>query len=52
MGYYGIKARRDRAQKPATLNQDYAIDPHSPYPYFVDTGTLLVDQGNVAKIKR
>lgn len=53
MGYYGIKALGEIVlQKPVTLNQDYAIDPHSPYPYFVDTGTLLVDQGNVAKIKR
>ncbi|MCZ2157401.1 MAG: substrate-binding domain-containing protein [Bryobacterales bacterium] len=53
MGYYGLNALGEIVlQKPASISQDYALDPHSPYPYFVDTGTLLVDMSNLAKIKR
>ncbi len=53
MGYYGLKALGEIVlQKPATISEDFALDPQSPYPYFVDTGTLLVDSSNVAKIKR
>lgn len=53
MGYYGLKALGEIVlQKPTALDQDYALNPHAPYPYFVDTGTLLVDQSNVAQIKR
>lgn len=53
MGYYGLKALGEIVlQKPAAIDENYAINPHSPYPYFVDTGTLLVDQSNVAQIKR
>ncbi|MCC6263293.1 MAG: substrate-binding domain-containing protein [Bryobacterales bacterium] len=53
MGYYGLKALGEIVlQKPAAIDEDYAINPHSPYPYFVDTGTLLVDQSNIAQIRR
>lgn len=53
MGYYGLKALGEIVlQKPTQLDENYAINPHSPYPYFVDTGTLLVDQSNVAQVKR
>lgn len=48
MGYYGLKALDEVFHAPpAQLNRDYASDPFSPYPVFVDTGTSLVDKDNV-----
>ena len=32
---------------PPQLNKDFKTDFFSPYPVFVDTGTTLVDKGNV-----
>jgi ribose transport system substrate-binding protein len=32
---------------PKQLTKDYASDSFSPYPFFVDTGTSLVDKSNV-----
>ena len=48
MGYVGLKALDEVFHyPPKQLNKDYAVDSFSPYPVFVDTGTSLVDQGNV-----
>jgi ribose transport system substrate-binding protein len=48
MGYYGLKALDEVFHAPpAQLGKDYASDPFSPYPVFVDTGTSLVDKNNV-----
>jgi ribose transport system substrate-binding protein len=48
MGYYGLKALDEVFHAaPVQLNKDFASDPFSPYPVFVDTGTSLVDKANV-----
>ena len=48
MGYYGLKALDEIFHDPpAQLQKDYATDPFSPYPVFVDTGTTLIDKNNV-----
>lgn len=53
MGYYGLKALADVVlRKPASLTADFRNDPRSPLPLFIDTGTLLVDKGNVANFRK
>jgi ribose transport system substrate-binding protein len=48
MGYFGLKMLYEVFHTPpAQLNKDYRSDFFSPYPVFVDTGTTLVDRGNV-----
>jgi ribose transport system substrate-binding protein len=48
MGYYGLKALDEIFHAPpAQLTKDFGVDPFSPYPVFVDTGTSLVDKNNV-----
>ncbi len=48
MGYVGLKALAEiHHALPAKFATDYATDPHSPYPVFMDTGTALVDKTNV-----
>lgn len=48
MGYVGLKALDEVFHAPPKeLNKDYSADSFSPYPVFVDTGTSLVDRGNV-----
>ncbi|HVC46751.1 MAG TPA: substrate-binding domain-containing protein [Terracidiphilus sp.] len=50
MGYYGLKVLDEvYHDPPKTLNEDYAADPFSPYPVFIDTGTAVVDKENVDK---
>lgn len=51
MGYYGLRVLADMV-----LNKPPAAgDPASPkslLPVFIDTGTMLVDKGNVGQVKR
>jgi ribose transport system substrate-binding protein len=48
MAYYGLKSLDEIFHSPpAQLMRDFAADPFSPYPVFVDTGTSLVDKKNV-----
>ena len=48
MGFFGLKMLHDVVQAPpALLNKDFHTDFFSPYPAYVDTGTLLVDKSNV-----
>lgn len=48
MGYYGLKVLDEVFHDPPkTLDRDYAADPFSQYPVFIDTGTALVDKDNV-----
>jgi ribose transport system substrate-binding protein len=48
MGYFGLKLLHDVfAAPPSLLNKDFTTDFFSPFPAFVDTGTNLVDKGNV-----
>jgi len=48
MGYVGLKALDEVFHNPPKqLDKDYATDPFSIYPTFVDTGSSLVDKDNV-----
>jgi ribose transport system substrate-binding protein len=50
MGYYGLKVLDEvYHDPPPSLDKDYAADPFSPYPFFIDTGTAVVDKENVDK---
>ena len=47
MAYIGLKGLDEIFHAPPKqLKKDYAIDSFSPYPVFVDTGTMLVDKSN------
>jgi ribose transport system substrate-binding protein len=48
MGYVGLRALDQVYHNPPkNMNHDWSADPFSPYPVFIDTGTSLVDKGNV-----
>lgn len=48
MAYFGLKCLDEIFHtQPVQLNRNFAADPFSPYPMFVDTGTFLVDNKNV-----
>ena len=48
MAYVGLKGLDEIFHAPPkTLTKDYSTDSFSPYPFFVDTGTSLVDKSNV-----
>jgi len=48
MGYLAIKMLDDlHHHPPVSLTNDFANDPFSPWPTFVDTGVTLIDKGNV-----
>jgi ribose transport system substrate-binding protein len=48
MAYVGLKALDALHHNPVKpLAGDYALDPFSPFPSFVDTGVSLIDQTNV-----
>jgi ribose transport system substrate-binding protein len=53
MGYYGLRALGEIVlEKPASLDENFAMNPRSRFPDFVDTGALLVDKSNLANVKR
>jgi ribose transport system substrate-binding protein len=48
MGYFGLRMLYNVVNKPPEeLNKDFRSDFYSPFPVFIDTGTTLVDPGNV-----
>lgn len=48
MAYYGLKMLDELYHhKPATLDHNWAQDPFSPLPTFVDTGATLINKENV-----
>ena len=48
MAFFGLKALDEIHHYPVNpLAQDYKLDPSSPFPAFVDTGTALIDKTNV-----
>ena len=48
MAYVGVKMLDDLHHYPlASLTKNYAVDPFSPIPAFIDTGSSLVDASNV-----
>jgi ribose transport system substrate-binding protein len=48
MAFVGLKELDEIFHnKPRSLTKDYSVDAFSEYPYFIDTGTALVDKANV-----
>jgi ribose transport system substrate-binding protein len=48
MAYIGVKMLDDLHHYPlASLTTNYQVDPFAPIPAFIDTGSALVDAGNV-----
>jgi ribose transport system substrate-binding protein len=48
MGYFGLRLLHQVSHAPPDqLNKDFRTDFYSPVPVFVDTGSTLVDRGNV-----
>ncbi len=48
MAYYGVKILDDLYHhRPERLDQRWAHNTRAPFPVFVDTGTTLIDAGNV-----
>ena len=48
MGYFGLRMLYNISHKrPEQINKDFRSDFYSPFPVFIDTGTTLVDKGNV-----
>lgn len=48
MSFYGVKVLDDLVHyKPSKLDGNWAFDPKSPVPNFIDTGAQLVDKSNV-----
>jgi ribose transport system substrate-binding protein len=53
MAFLGLKALDDIHHYPVKpLGGDYALDPNSPFPAFVDTGVALIDKTNLDPILR
>jgi ribose transport system substrate-binding protein len=53
MAFLGLKALDDIHHYPVKpLGADYALDPNSPFPAFVDTGVALIDKTNLDPILR
>jgi ribose transport system substrate-binding protein len=47
MGYVGLKSLDEvHHNHPKTFRNNYAVDSFAEYPYFVDTGTALIDKFN------
>jgi len=48
MAFVGLKELDEIFHnKPKSLTKDYSVDAFSEYPFFIDTGTALVDKANV-----
>jgi ribose transport system substrate-binding protein len=47
MAYFGVAMLDQLHFEPLSLNQPYVLDPLSPVPAFIDTGSALVDGHNV-----
>jgi ribose transport system substrate-binding protein len=48
MGFVGLKELDEIFHnKPKSLSKDYSVDAFAEYPFFIDTGTALVDKANV-----
>jgi ribose transport system substrate-binding protein len=53
MAYLGLNRLADiQAAKTKQIGGNYANDPQSPYPVFIDTGTTLVDKSNVSQFMK
>jgi ribose transport system substrate-binding protein len=48
MAYVGLKELDEIFHnKPKSLSKDYSVDAFAEYPFFIDTGTAVVDKANV-----
>src|SRR5262249_36636692 len=48
MGYLGLRMLYNVSHNaPDQINKDFRSDFYAPFPVFIDTGTTLVDRGNV-----
>ena len=53
MAFFGLKVLDEIHHYPVTpLSQDYSLNPSSPFPAFVDTGTALIDKTNVDTVMK
>ena len=53
MAFFGLKVLDEIHHYPVTpLAQDFKLDPSSPFPAFVDTGTALIDKTNVDTVMK
>jgi ribose transport system substrate-binding protein len=53
MAYLGLKALDEIHHYPVKpLDQDFALDPYSPFPAFVNTGVALVDKTNLDAVMK
>jgi len=53
MGYYGCKVLDDlHHHKPTPLTANWGQNSFSPIPTFVDTGTSMLDKGNLDAYKQ
>lgn len=52
MGYYGLRALAEIVLSKPAAGAPSATDPKSPYPVFIDTGSMIVDKSNVAEVKK
>jgi ribose transport system substrate-binding protein len=53
MGYYGCKVLDDlHHHRPNPLTANWGQNPFSPIPTFVDTGTSMIDKGNLDAFKQ
>jgi ribose transport system substrate-binding protein len=51
MAYFGLKYLDELHHHPPNpLNREWARDPSSPVPVFVDTGTFVIDKQNMAAV--
>jgi ribose transport system substrate-binding protein len=49
MGFYGLKVLDQiYHEHPPAFKPNYQVDSFAPYPFFIDTGTSLVDKNNAA----
>jgi len=51
MAYYGLKLLDDLHHNAVHEYKDWRTAPAPPLPTFIDTGTAMVDKGNVAQFK-
>ena len=53
MAYLGLKALDEIHHYPVKpLDQDFGLDPYSPFPAFVNTGVALVDKTNLSAVMK
>jgi len=52
MAFYGVRFLDDLHHNVVHEFKDWATAPAPPLPVFVDTGTAIIDQGNLAAFRK